>query len=177
MDNCFCDISEKIINPAEIISSVARHSRAGNSHGAEVLFLGVVRDHNAGKDVKSVLYDAFIPLAKNILLEIATEARARFGQDLCLAVLHRIGELKVGEISVAICVSSPHRDEAYKASRYVIEEIKIRAPIWKKEFYIDGDSGWVRGHALCSAGGYDGVTEACDGRDHGGRQVHPHGTG
>ena len=122
-----------------------------SSHGAEILFLGVVRDINLGRAVTAVAYDAFAPLAEKILETIADEAKAKWG-DLQIAIFHRTGKLAVGEVSLAIAVSSRHRDESYLASRYVIEEIKARAPIWKKEFYTDGESEWLKGHALCQQG-------------------------
>jgi molybdopterin synthase catalytic subunit len=120
-------------------------------HGAEILFLGVVRDINLGRSVTAVAYDAFPPLAEKTLATIASEAKEKWG-DLQIAIFHRTGKLSVGEVSLAIAVSSKHRDESYQASRYVIEEIKERAPIWKKEFYTDGESEWLKGHALCQHG-------------------------
>lgn len=116
------------------------------SCGAEVLFFGVVRNSNDGRSVTAVSYDAFKPLAESVFSEICAEVLVKWGQSLRVALFHRIGRLVVGEISVAIAVGSPHRAEAYDASRYVIEQIKIRAPIWKKEHYADGDSEWLKGH-------------------------------
>ena len=78
---------------------------------------------------------------------IAEEAVQRLGTNR-LAVVHRIGELAVGEVSVAIAVSSPHRAEAYQASRFIIEEIKKRIPVWKHEQYEDGSAAWVQGSTL-----------------------------
>lgn len=119
-------------------------------HGACDLFSGAVRVLNHGKQVVSVSYDAFVPLAEKTLHEICTEAAERFGEDLAIRVRHRTGELKVGEVSVAIIVHARHRGEAFNACRYVIEELKTRVPIWKKERYTDGETSWLRGHALCS---------------------------
>lgn len=119
-----------------------------NEHGAGVFFIGRVRNRNCGKDVVAVEYDSYIPLAIKTLATISHEAQTKFGTAR-IEVYHRIGRLNVGEISVAIVVSTPHRDESYKISRYVIEEIKTRAPIWKKEFYTDGETEWLKGHALC----------------------------
>lgn len=118
-------------------------------HGAGNVFAGYVRDLNMGKKVLGIEYDSFEPLTEKIFRDICHEAQEEWGHDLQIFVIHRIGYLKVGEISVAIFVTSGHRDESYQASRYVIEEIKTRAPIWKKEFYQDSQSEWVRGHALC----------------------------
>jgi molybdopterin synthase catalytic subunit len=83
-------------------------------------------------------------MARSVLLEIAGEAAGRLGTER-VAVVHRVGELEIGEVSVAVAVSSPHRAEAYDASRYVIEEIKKRLPVWKEEHYTDGASEWVEG--------------------------------
>jgi len=122
------------------------------SHGAEVFFVGKVRNYNHQKKVSAVAYDIYEPLAKASLLEICQEAQQKWGTSLMIDVRHRYGRLDVGDISVTIRVSSPHRDEAYQASRYVIEQIKVRVPIWKKEFYENGETEWLRGHALCQHG-------------------------
>ena len=119
------------------------------AHGAQVFFHGVVRDFNDGKPVLAVSYDIFKPLAENVFSEICTEAISKWGKSLRIAVFHRSGRIAVGELSVAIAVGSPHRDEAFQVSRYIIEQIKVRAPIWKREHYVDGDSEWLEGHELC----------------------------
>ena len=119
------------------------------SHGAIVSFEGVVRNHNLGRRVCSVEYDCFVPLAEKELQKIASLALERWG-DLYIVVAHRIGELRVGDCSVAIGVSSVHRSETFEACRFVIESIKHNLPIWKKETYEDGTSDWVSGHSLCS---------------------------
>jgi len=153
-------VSEALISSDGLLACVANHGQ-----GAQVLFVGAVRELNFGRKVVAVSYDAFVPLAEATLWEICQEAQAMFGKELGFLVQHRIGTLSVGEISVAIAVGSVHRDEAYQASRYVIEELKKRAPIWKKEIYEDGETEWLKGHALCSHGGHHP----------GGGQVHPHG--
>ncbi|HTP29470.1 MAG TPA: molybdenum cofactor biosynthesis protein MoaE [Anaeromyxobacteraceae bacterium] len=117
-------------------------------HGAQALFVGLVRDENDGRKVAAVSYDVHPPLAEKTFREIAEEALARFGADLRVAIVHRFGRLAVGEASVAICVGSAHRDEALQACRYAIEQIKVRSPIWKQEHYLDGDSEWLAGHSL-----------------------------
>jgi molybdopterin synthase catalytic subunit len=116
--------------------------------GAQTLFLGVVRDHHAGRAVRSMTYDGFAPLAEKVLREIAAEALERWGPALKIAVVHRTGLLQVGEASVAIAVGSAHRAAAYEASRYVIEQLKARAPFWKEEQHGDGTSEWLDGHSL-----------------------------
>lgn len=118
-------------------------------HGAQVSFFGVIRNHNQGRDVLGVSYDVFEPLALQGFGELARVARDKWGAGLRIAVLHRRGRLAIGDIAVAIVVGSPHRDEAYQASRFLIEEIKHRSPIWKQEHYAGGSSEWIQGHALC----------------------------
>ena len=112
--------------------------------GAALLFWGVVRNENDGRAVSSLEYSAYAEMAEREMLRIADEARARFGTG-AIHVVHRIGLLRVGEASVAIAVASPHRAEAYEASRYVIEELKRRVPVWKREGYVDGETEWVPG--------------------------------
>lgn len=123
------------------------------SHGAGNLFVGCVRNLNLGKQVVGVEYDCYVPMTIKVFRAIGEEAQERWGRDTNICILHRQGYLEIGEISVLIMVSTRHRDESYQASRYIIEEIKTRAPIWKKEFYTDGETEWVRGHALCQHGG------------------------
>ena len=118
-------------------------------NGALNLFVGKVRNHNMGKTVNAVSYDVFAPLACNVFQEICAEAKAEFSERLRLYIEHYKGKLEIGGISVIIAVGSPHRDESFKACRYLIEQLKIRAPIWKQEHYVDGDSEWVKGHTLC----------------------------
>jgi molybdopterin synthase catalytic subunit len=112
--------------------------------GAVVLFLGMVRDHADGRPVSGMTYEAYEEMATPVLREIALEAAQRIGSDR-VAVVHRVGDLDIGEVSVAIAASSPHRAEAFDAARYVIEEIKKRLPVWKKEHYTDGAQEWVEG--------------------------------
>ncbi len=123
---------------------------ASPTHGAQCIFSGMVRNHNHGKRVLGVSYDAFTALTLKSFQAICLEAAEKWGHDLHIHLWHRKGRLLIGEISVAIVVSSRHRDESYRANRYIIEELKQRAPIWKMEHYEDGDSEWLQGHALCS---------------------------
>lgn len=118
-------------------------------NGALNMFVGKVRNHNLGKAVNAVSYDVFAPLACNVFRELCTEATEKFGGRLRLYIEHYKGRLEIGGISVVIAVGSPHRDESFTACRYLIEQLKLRAPIWKQEHYVDGDSDWVKGHALC----------------------------
>ena len=124
-------------------------SETSMEHGAQISFVGKVRAFNVGREVCGIEYEAFAPLAEQNFREFCEEARKVWGEDLGITILHRVGYLEVGAISVVILVSARHRGEAFEASRYIIEELKHRAPIWKKEFYVDGASEWVKGHALC----------------------------
>ena len=112
--------------------------------GAALLFWGVVRNENDGRPVDHLEYHAYADMAERIMHRIAEEAISRFGVG-DVRVVHRVGRLEVGEASVAIAVASPHRAEAYEASRYVIEELKKRVPVWKREGYTDGETDWVAG--------------------------------
>lgn len=140
-------VTNEKINASDVLSQMVNPSCGG-----EILFLGKVRNHNLGKKVLGVSYDAFAPLTEKIFTQLCQEAQAQWGQELDIVLIHRVGRLDIGDISVAIAVDSKHRDEAYQASRYVIEELKVRAAIWKKEHYEDGDSEWLQGHALCQHG-------------------------
>jgi molybdopterin synthase catalytic subunit len=130
------------IDPAAVLALVGDHA-----NGAVLLFLGTVRDHADGRPVGGLRYEAYQAMAEKALNAIAGEAVGQLGTDR-IAVVHRVGNLAVGEVSVAIAVSSPHRAEAYQASRFIIEEIKKRLPVWKHEQYVDGEAGWVQGQTI-----------------------------
>lgn len=110
--------------------------------GAFSSFEGWVRDHNEGRTVTVLEYEAYAPLCQQESQKIFQEARQRF-DIMDMNVVHRIGKLKVGEMAVWVGVTAAHRDAAFQACRYLIDEIKHRLPIWKKEYYTNGDSGWV----------------------------------
>jgi len=110
--------------------------------GGYAAFEGWVRDHNEGQAVRRLEYEAYETLAVREAERIVAEASARFGVAH-IACAHRLGDLAVGELAVWVGVSAAHRHEAFLACRYVIDEIKHRLPIWKKEHYASGDSGWV----------------------------------
>ena len=126
------------VNPAEVVASVAAPDA-----GAVVLFVGTVRNHSPGRTgVTHLEYETYGEQVIDKIAEIVAEVRDRWPVTRAAAI-HRIGELGVGEISVAVAVSSPHRSDAFPAGRYLIDEIKARAPIWKKEHW-SGGSEWVR---------------------------------
>jgi molybdopterin synthase catalytic subunit len=109
--------------------------------GAVTTFLGVVRDHHAGRSVVRLEYQAYGPMAEAECARILGEAEARW--SCRVALRHRVGMLAIGDTAVAIAVGSGHRAEGFEACRYVIEELKRRVPIWKRESYADGTEAWV----------------------------------
>jgi len=145
-----CVVTTDPIEPASVLDGLV-----SDGDGAAILFLGTVRNHNDGREVGHLDYQAYAPMAEATLREIVTEARARWETGE-IAVVHRYGRLRIGDVSVAIGVASPHRAEAYEASRYIIEELKKRAPIWKREGYLSGETEWLRGHEPASSDGTDG---------------------
>jgi molybdopterin synthase catalytic subunit len=128
--------------PIDLAALVAGVSHAGA--GAVASFVGAVRDVNDGAAVLGIDYEAYGPMANRELAVILDEAAARW-PGARLAVRHRVGYLAVGEASVAVAVSSPHRAAAFDACRYVVEELKRRVPVWKREHYADGRRAWVDG--------------------------------
>ena len=109
--------------------------------GAVVVFEGRVRDHHEGRVVVGLSYEAYAELALAEGSRITAEARARFGIEQ-VACVHRVGELAIGEVAVWVGVTAAHRDAAFAACRYVIDEVKARVPIWKHERYADGEAQW-----------------------------------
>lgn len=122
---------------------------ASREHGGESSFVGRVRAHNLGREVRGVAYDVHEVLAKKSLRTIAEEVLAQWEPEGHVVIVHRQGYLNVGEASVLVAATCRHRHEAFSVCRSIIDELKHRTPIWKKEFYLDGESSWVQGHALC----------------------------
>ena len=110
--------------------------------GAYVQFEGWVRDHNEGRKVLRLEYEVYEPLAVKEGEKIIDEAIERFGVTRAEAI-HRNGLMELSEVAVVVGVSSPHRDEAFEACRYIIDQAKVRLPIWKKEHYASGETEWV----------------------------------
>jgi molybdopterin synthase catalytic subunit len=123
-------------------SAVLARELSSASAGACVTFEGWVRDHNEGKPVQRLAYQAYAPLALAEGERILAQAAARFVIERAICV-HRTGDLAIGDLAVWVGVSAAHRDAAFAACRFVIDEIKRRVPIWKNEFYRDGASGWL----------------------------------
>ena len=135
-------LTDDPIDPRALVERVLRPS-----DGAYVLFEGVVRDHHEGKAVESIFYDAYRPMAEKEMGAIVREVAAKY-PDVALTVVHRLGHLVVGDSSIAIVASSPHRAEAFEACRMMIDRIKETVPIWKKERGPDGEE-WVGWQGRC----------------------------
>lgn len=137
-------LSQGRIDGAALEAAVA-HPAAG----ALCVFHGVTRDHHLGRAVTHLAYEAYPEMALAALEAIAGEVTAKW-PGTRLAITHRLGEVPVGQASVVIVVASAHRAEAFEACRYAIDQLKLRVPIWKKEFWADG-SAWVEGTPLSPA--------------------------
>ncbi|HET8946936.1 MAG TPA: molybdenum cofactor biosynthesis protein MoaE [Candidatus Polarisedimenticolia bacterium] len=135
------------LGPEPIDPRVLEARVSGPDRGAVALFAGVVRDHHEGRCVRRLEYSAYEDMAGRVLAAIVDEAARRFGTP-AIAVQHRLGPLAVGETSVVVAAAAVHRREALAACAWVIDEVKARAPIWKKEF---GDDGvfWIEGPGSC----------------------------
>lgn len=140
-DRVVVAISGQPLDPAGLIDQVA-----GPDNGGIGVFVGVVRsspaaDDNADRRVVSLQYEAYLPVAERRMFEIASEAADKWALGR-VAVVHRTGKCALGEPTVVVACSAPHRAEALDACRFIIDELKVRVPIWKKEIYKDG-SAWV----------------------------------
>jgi molybdopterin synthase catalytic subunit len=132
-------VSDAPIDPARLLALVSRPDS-----GATVLFLGTVRDHSSGKPgVTHLEYEIYSELVEPKIVEVVAEASNRW-PVLAVAVEHRSSRVELGEISVAVAVATAHRADAFDAGEYVIDQLKARAPIWKKEFW-PGGSEWSQG--------------------------------
>jgi adenylyltransferase/sulfurtransferase len=161
------EFSRRPIEPARLAADLADPSCGGYAS-----FEGWVRDENEGRRVARLDYEAFETLAVREGERIIEEAIERFGVRRGRCV-HRIGELGLGELAVWVGVASGHRAEAFAACRYIIDEVKHRVPIWKKEHYADGDSGWVNCERCAEAAQHPQLDG--HGRAHGHAHAHPHG--
>ena len=136
------------IEEEKISSDKAKQFIASEKNGAESIFVGKVRNENDGKKVLAVTYDAHDQAVIKSFQSICTAAKDKFDKNAKIFLEHAKGYVPVGEISILIAVSSGHRDEAFKMCRYILEEIKHKSPIWKKEHYVDGKEEWLPGHSL-----------------------------
>jgi molybdopterin synthase catalytic subunit len=130
------------IDSAALVRGVVRPA-----DGAYVFFEGVVRNHNEGKQVESIDYEGYLPMAEKEMARVVDDVRRAF-PDVAVAVVHRLGHLVVGDASIAIVCAAPHRAEAFEACRMAIDRIKQTVPIWKKERGPDGEEwvGWQCKH-------------------------------
>ena len=134
---------------AEVLSERATaEAVADPGAGAVALFSGIVRDQTGGRRVKFLEYEAHAPMALAKMREIAVAIRARWPGTLRVALVHRVGRLEIGESSVMIAVSSPHRREAFEACHFAIDTLKETVPVWKKEYFEDGEV-WVGLQSEC----------------------------
>jgi len=141
------DIRESPLSIDEALASVRRPGAGGIA-----LFVGVVRDENAGRAVTRLEYSAYASMAKREMERIAEEIEREI-EGVRLAALHRVGSLEVGEAAVVCAASAPHRGEAFRACRELIDRIKARVPIWKREIGPDG-AAWVGWEDARCAGGH-----------------------
>ena len=129
-------LSEQPVDLAALIAAVESPERGGIA-----CFLGTVRNHHHGRDVLRLEYSAYVPMVEAECARIVAEAESRW--NVAVSLHHRVGRLEVGDAAVAVVAASAHRDEAFIACRHVIEELKRRVPIWKREYYADGAVDWV----------------------------------
>ncbi len=129
-------LTERPIDVEVLIQRVESDSRGGIA-----VFLGTVRNYHEGREVERLEYSAYGPMAEAECSRIVVEAERTWGSAVALE--HRLGAVGIGEVSVAVAAAAPHRDEAFAACRYVIDEMKRRVPIWKREYYADGSVAWV----------------------------------
>ena len=138
------DIKEKKISLSD-----AEKFISSNSYGASIFFTGTIRNQNNNKSVIGITYDSHDELVLKSFKEIYAEADQKLNiQNKAVFIEHAKGYLNLGETSIIVAVACKHRDEAYVLSRYIIEEIKKRSPIWKKEHYQNNDSSWLKGNPV-----------------------------
>ena len=138
------DAKEKKLSIIEAEDFISSHD-----YGASIYFTGTVRNQNDNKSVIGITYDSHEALVINSFQEIYNEADQKLNiKDKSVYIEHAKGYLNLGEISIIIAVACKHRDQAYVLSRYIIEEIKKRSPIWKKEHYQNNDSAWLKGNPI-----------------------------
>ena len=130
------EITNEVLDPEAITAAVRK-----DTNGAVVTFLGTTRRLTDGQDVLHLEYEAYRPMADNQLASIVSEIEERWSID-DVAIYHRLGRLEIGEISLVVAVASPHRQAAFEACQHSVDRIKQAVPIWKKEFFEDGEV-WV----------------------------------
>ena len=141
----------KIVNSkdSKLLITEAENFISSSDFGASIIFTGTVRNQNNNQTVTGITYDSHDELVIKSFEEIYNNADQKLNiQDKSVFIEHAKGYLELGEISIIIAVACKHRDEAYVLSRYIIEEIKKRSPIWKKEHYVNNESAWLKGNPI-----------------------------
>lgn len=138
------DLTRKPIDEQALLEA-AQHPTCG----AVMSFSGTVRNHHLGRPVVKLAYEAYVPMALAEMERVVAAAQQAWPDIRCVQVVHRFGEMAVGESSIFLTVAAPHRVEAFEALRFVIDRIKRDVPIWKKEFYQDGASDWLHPDEGC----------------------------
>ena len=138
------DIAERLLDAGEALAFVT-----DDAFGGQCMFVGRVRHTSHGRQCVAVHYDMFDPLALVTFREAAEAAIAKYGASMKVYVAHAKRKLAVGDLAVVIAAASSHRDEAFRACRDEIEQVKHKAPIWKQEHFTDGSSEWSDGCSLC----------------------------
>jgi len=141
-DTPLCRLTSDVLDAQALAERVR-----GDADGAIALFYGVVRNHNEGREVLRLEYEAHESMALKKIEECCAETKRRFPDVDEVGVWHRVGRLEIGETSLLVAVASPHRAEAFAACHWCVDRVKEVVPVWKKEFWADG-SAWVEGHAV-----------------------------
>ena len=136
-------ITSKEINVASVLDSIDN----SGDFGATVLFIGTVRNYGDNGHVVGMSYEAYVGMAEERIKNIEIEAKKKWNVKE-IRVVHRVGDLKVGDNSIAIAISTPHSKDAYDASQFILNKIKQEVPIWKNDRLLDGNTKWVRGKDL-----------------------------
>jgi len=135
----YVKISREPVEPGSVLREAIAVSR---KIGGIVMFVGVVRSISRGKEVAKLSYDVYEEMALKVLEDVRREAMERFGV-IDAFIIHRVGEVKVGEVSLVVIAADEHRANAFKAAAWIVDEVKRRVPIWKKEYYTDGTAKWI----------------------------------
>jgi molybdopterin synthase catalytic subunit len=142
-DGSLFQLTEAVLDPQALVKLVER-----DDCGGLALFYGNVRNHNEGRGVARIEYEAHASMALRKLREAGAETRQRFPMIGAIGVWHRVGRLEIGETSLLVAVSAPHRKEAFEACHWAVDRVKEIVPIWKKEIWQEGGGAWVDGHAV-----------------------------
>lgn len=130
------------LTDAPIDAERIRHAVTSPTCGAIVLFLGTTRQFTDAKETFTLSYSAYAPMAQSQMEKLSAQAQARWPVEKC-AIAHRLGEVPIGEASVAVAVSSPHRRDAFEAASWLMDRLKELVPVWKKEHWANGGTDWV----------------------------------